>query len=85
MLQFRTVGKLPLNPNDGTVVCRNDDPKINICDVLNLVTGKKVSFAVYAYDDVPNYSPPVMISMTPHASTTRRRTSPPRSGSRTRA
>ena len=49
------------------VVCRNDDPKDNICDVLNLVTGKKVSFAVYAYDAVPNYSPPVMISMTPHA------------------
>jgi hypothetical protein len=66
VLQLRTVGKAPLNPNDGRVVCRNDDPKDNICDVLNLVPGKKVSFAVYAYDGVPNYSPPVMISMTPH-------------------
>ena len=54
VLQLRAVSKPPLNPNDGKVVCRNDDPKDNICDVLNLVTGKKVSFAVYAYDAVPN-------------------------------
>jgi hypothetical protein len=66
VLQLRTVGKPPLNPNDGRVVCRNDDPKDNVCDVLNLVTGKKVSFAVYAYDAVPNYSAPQIVTVTPH-------------------
>jgi hypothetical protein len=66
VLQLRTVGKAPANPNDGSIVCRNDDPKDGLCDVLNLVTGKKVSFAVYAFDAVPNYSAPVIISMTPH-------------------
>jgi hypothetical protein len=67
VLLLRTVGKPPLNPNDGTVVCRNDDPKDNICDAINLVTGKKVSFAVYAYDGVPNYSTPQIVTMTPHS------------------
>jgi len=66
VLQLRTVDKPPLNPNDGRVVCRNDDPKDNVCDVLNLVTGKKVSFAVYAYDGVPNYSAPQIVTVTPH-------------------
>jgi hypothetical protein len=66
VLQLSTVDKPPLNPNDGRVVCRNDDPKDNVCDVLNLVTGKKVSFAVYAYDGVPNYSAPEIVTVTPH-------------------
>ncbi|MDX6631929.1 MAG: hypothetical protein QOH00_4175 [Gaiellales bacterium] len=67
VLALRTVGKPPLNPNDGTVVCRNDDPKDTICDAINLVTGKKVSFAVYAYDGVPNYSTPQIVTLTPHS------------------
>jgi fibronectin type 3 domain-containing protein len=67
VLALRTVGKPPLNPNDGTVVCRNDDPKDTICDAINLVAGKKVSFAVYAYDGVPNYSTPQIVTMTPHS------------------
>ncbi|MDX6599258.1 MAG: hypothetical protein QOE87_3145, partial [Gaiellales bacterium] len=67
VLLLRQGAKAPLSPNDGTVVCRNDDPKDNICDALNLTTGKKVTFAVYALDDVPNYSSPVMVSVVPHS------------------
>ena len=67
VIMLRKGAKTPSSQNDGTVVCRNDDPRDNICDALNLETGKKVTFAVYALDEVPNYSPPVVISMVPHS------------------
>jgi hypothetical protein len=67
VIMLRPGAKTPLSPNDGTVVCRNDDPKDNICDALGLTTGKKVTFAVYALDEVPNYSPPMVVSMVPHS------------------
>jgi hypothetical protein len=59
--------KAPTGPGDGTVVCRNEDPTDTLCDSLNLKTGKKVTYAVYAYDGVPNYSTPVVISAVPHS------------------
>jgi hypothetical protein len=67
VLQLRPGDKAPLNPVDGTLVCRNDNRQNTICDALRLVPGKKVTFAVYAYDDVPNYSTPTLISMVPHS------------------
>jgi hypothetical protein len=68
VLELRPGAKAPLNPNDGTVVCPDVDPTYPICDALHLKAGKKVWFAVYAYDEVPNYSfPPAIMSMTPHA------------------
>jgi hypothetical protein len=67
VIQLRAGAKAPLSPQDGTVVCRNDDPKDSICDALNLTTGKKITFAVYALDEVPNYSAPMVISMVPHS------------------
>ncbi len=67
VIMLRRGAKAPASENDGTVVCRNDDPRDNICDALKLETGKKVTFAVYALDEVPNYSPPVVISMVPHS------------------
>ena len=65
VIMLRNGAKAPANENDGTVVCRNDDPKDNICDALRLTTGKKVTFAVYAQDEVPNYSPPALVSVVP--------------------
>ncbi len=67
VIMLRNGAKAPANENDGTVVCRNDDPRDNLCDALNLTTGKKVTFAVYAQDEVPNYSPPVLISVVPRS------------------
>jgi hypothetical protein len=67
VLQLRPGDRTPLNPVDGTIVCRNDDRQNTNCDALRLVPGKKVTFAVYAYDDVPNYSAPALISLVPHA------------------
>jgi hypothetical protein len=67
VLRLRPGTKAPLNPQDGTVVCRNDDPKDNICDALNLTTGKRVWFAVYAHDEVPNYSAPMVVSIVPRS------------------
>ena len=67
VIMLRPGAKAPASENDGTVVCRNDDPRDNICDALKLTTGKRVTFAVYAHDEVPNYSPPVMVSLVPHS------------------
>jgi hypothetical protein len=67
VLKLRPGAKAPLNPQDGTIVCRNGDPQNHICDALGLTAGKSVTFAVYAYDDVLNYSAPAMVSMVPHA------------------
>jgi hypothetical protein len=67
VVQLRRGAKAPLNPQDGTVVCRDVDPGNARCDVLNLERGKKVTFAVYAFDAVPNYSAPRLISMVPHS------------------
>jgi hypothetical protein len=67
VLLLRPGAKAPLNPGDGTVVCMNDDPQDTLCDSLDLTTGKKVAYAVYAYDEVPNYSAPVLISAVPHS------------------
>jgi hypothetical protein len=67
VVQLRRGAKAPLNPQDGTVVCRDVDPANGRCDVLNLERGKKVTFAVYAFDAVPNYSAPRLISMVPHS------------------
>jgi hypothetical protein len=67
VLQLRPGVKAPLNPNDGAVVCRAVDPERPLCDALNLATGKKVTFAVYAFDEVPNISAPALISMVPHS------------------
>ena len=67
VLLLRPGAKAPANPNDGTIVCRNDDPTDTLCDSLDLTTGKKVTYAVYAYDGVPNYSAPVLISAVPHS------------------
>jgi hypothetical protein len=67
VLQLRPGDRTPLNPVDGTIVCRNDDRQNTNCDALRLVPGKKVTFAVYAFDDVPNYSAPALISLVPHS------------------
>jgi hypothetical protein len=67
VLMLRAGATAPLNPGDGTVICRNEDPQDTICDSLNLATGKKVTYAVYAYDEVPNYSPPALISAVPRS------------------
>ena len=67
VLKLRPGAKAPLNPQDGTIVCRNGDPQNHICDALDLTAGKRVMFAVYAYDDVLNYSAPAMISIVPHS------------------
>jgi hypothetical protein len=67
VLQLRPGDKAPLNPVDGTLVCRNDDRTNTSCNALRLEPGKRVTFAVYAYDDVPNYSAPALISLVPHA------------------
>ena len=66
VLLLRPGAKAPLNPLDGKIVCRAIDPGYAKCDALNLTPGKRVTFAVYAFDEVPNYSKPVIISMIPH-------------------
>jgi fibronectin type 3 domain-containing protein len=67
VILLRPGAKAPLNPNDGTVVCTVTILTTPKCDALNLTKGKKVYFAVYAFDEVPNYSTPAVISMTPHS------------------
>ena len=67
VIKLRRGAKTPLSPNDGTVVCNNDDTRDNICDATGLTTGQKVTFAVYALDEVPNYSSPALISIVPHS------------------
>jgi hypothetical protein len=68
VIKLRDGAKSPLNPQDGTVVCSSvvvsPTPK---CDALNLTKGKRVTFAVYAFDEVPNYSTPAIISVVPHS------------------
>jgi hypothetical protein len=39
--------------------------------VQNLVTGKPATFAIYAFDEVPNYSAPVVLTVTPRGDNTR--------------
>ena len=67
VLKLRPGARAPLNPQDGTIVCRNGDSQNHICDALDLTAGKRVTFAVYAYDDVLNYSAPAMVSVVPHS------------------
>jgi hypothetical protein len=67
VIVLRKGAKTPVSPNDGTVVCTNDDPRDNICDATGLTTGQKVTFAVYAMDEVPNYSAPQVVSLVPHS------------------
>ena len=57
--------KTPANPKDGTVVCPGLSYKEAGCYVQGLTTGKKVTFAVFAYDEVPNYSPVALLTLIP--------------------
>jgi hypothetical protein len=55
----------PTNPRDGTEVCPGLGFRDADCFVQNLTRGKKVTFAVYAIDEVPNFSPPTLLTVTP--------------------
>lgn len=57
--------KSPTNPKDGSAVCPGLGSKDGDCFVQNLATGKKVTFAIYAADEVPNYSAPALLTLTP--------------------
>jgi hypothetical protein len=57
----------PTNPKDGTEVCPGLGFRDNDCFVQNLVTGQKVTFAIYAEDAVPNLSAPTLLTVTPNA------------------
>jgi hypothetical protein len=59
--------KLPTNPRDGTEVCPGLGFRASDCFVQNLSTGKKVTFAIYTLDEVPNFSAPVTLTVTPNA------------------
>jgi hypothetical protein len=65
VLQLRPGQKVPLHPQDGAILCKDVDPDLATCDALKLTKGKKVTFAVFAFDGVPNYSPPAVFSFTP--------------------
>jgi hypothetical protein len=55
----------PTNPRDGSAVCPGLGPKDSDCFIQNLATGKKVTFAIYAADEVPNYSAATLLTLTP--------------------
>ena len=59
--------KLPTNPRDGAEVCPGLGFRANDCFVQSLTTGRKVTFAIYAMDGVPNYSTPVVLTTTPNS------------------
>ena len=60
--------KQPTNPRDGSQVCPGIGFRASDCFVQNLTTGKKVTFAIFAQDEVPNYSAATMITVTPNSS-----------------
>jgi hypothetical protein len=60
--------KQPTNPRDGSEACPGLGFRANDCFVQNLPTGKKVTFAIYAEDEVPNYSAPTLLTLTPNSS-----------------
>ena len=60
--------RAPTNPRDGTEVCPGLGFRANDCFVQNLSTGKKVTFAIFAEDEVPNYSAPTLLALTPNSS-----------------
>jgi hypothetical protein len=58
-------GATPGNPRDGTVVCPGLGFRDFDCFVQNLTTGKRATFAIYAFDEVPNFSAPTILTVTP--------------------
>jgi hypothetical protein len=60
--------KQPTNPRDGSEVCPGTGFRDSDCFIANLTTGKKVTFAIYAQDEVPNFSAPTLLTVTPNSS-----------------
>ena len=65
IIRLTTPGKMPANPTDGSEVCPGLGARDRDCFVQRLATGKRVSFAIYAVDEVPNYSAPAIVTVTP--------------------
>jgi hypothetical protein len=55
----------PANPKDGAQVCPGLDYTDGDCFVTHLIQGRKTTFAIYAYDAVPNYSAPAVVTVIP--------------------
>jgi hypothetical protein len=58
----------PTNPRDGSEICPGLGFRDADCFIQNLTTGQKVTFAIYALDEVPNYSAPALLTLTPNSS-----------------
>lgn len=64
VLQLATGQKTPRNVSDGHVVCPTS-PDASTCVITGLKNSVPVTFAIYAYDEVPNFSTPVLKTVTP--------------------
>ena len=60
-------GAKPTNPRDGTQVCPGLGFRDTDCYVQKLTQGKKVTFAIWTMDEVPNYSTPALLDVIPNS------------------
>ena len=68
----------PANPADGVEACRNVGAANTTCAVTGLTNDAPVSFAVFAFDEAPNYATPVVATVTPRATLVPERRRPQR-------
>ena len=67
IVKLRSLTRKPKSPDDGLLVCPAG-PTDTRCFITQLKNNVAVAFAIFAYDEVPNYSTPVVIRLTPHRS-----------------
>jgi hypothetical protein len=63
VLLLRHGAGAPLSQKDGTVVCRLGSRTRTACEVRGLAPRRPARFAVYAVDDVPNFSRPAVVAV----------------------
>ena len=65
IVRLRSLTVKPKSPDDGELVCPAG-PTDTECFISQLKNNEPVAFAVFAFDEVPNYSTPVIVKVTPH-------------------
>ena len=65
IVKLRSLTLKPKSPDDGELVCPAG-PTDTQCFISQLKNNVPVAFAIFAYDEVPNYSTPVVVKVTPH-------------------
>ena len=65
IVRLRSLTLKPKSPDDGDLVCPAG-PTDTQCFITQLKNNVPVAFAIFAFDEVPNYSTPVVIRLTPH-------------------